>query len=546
MPRFRVSRKWFISGTVVAAALAALVLTLPITLTPGLRTRLTAALAERFDSEVDLETLRVAVLPRVRVSGSGVVFRHGGRRDVPPLITVASFSAEAGLLGLLGQPLRLKRVHLDRLEINVPPGGMRVGRDDSSPSGAPAGGVGDGAQPEGEGARQDDIPDEPGTPAERAPVIVDELLTERAVLRILRGDPAKEPRLFEIHHLSMRGAGSHEPWAFSATLTNPTPPGRIETHGTFGPWNGPEPARTPLDAEYEFRDADLGVFDGIRGTLTSTGAFAGVLERIEVHGRADVADFALDDVGTPVPLETRFTSLVDATNGNTWLKPVHATLAQSAIVANGGVVEREGEDGRTVELDIVMKDARIGDVLRLAVRAAAPPMTGVLGLTTKFVLPPGPGDAVQKMRLDGSFQIARARFTAGGVQGKLNELSQKARADDDDDDEGPADQVVSDMSGRFVMSGGVIRFSNVRFMVPGARVEVGGRYTFRGEALDFRGTVSLEAKLSQLTTGVKSFFLRAVDPLVRRKGQTVIPITIGGTVSEPKVGLDVRRTLTGN
>ena len=83
-------------------------------------------------------------------------------------------------------------------------------------------------------------------------------------------------------------------------------------------------------------------------------------------------------------------------------------------------------------------------------------------------------------------------------------------------------------------------------MVPGARVEVGGRYTVRGEALDFRGTVSLEAKLSQLTTGVKSFFLRAVDPLVRRKGQTVIPITIGGTVSEPKVGLDVRRTLTRN
>jgi hypothetical protein len=320
------------------------------------------------------------------------------------------------------------------------------------------------------------------------------------------------------------------------------PPGRIEAQGTFGPWNAPEPARTAVNGGYEFHDADLSVFDGIRGTLDSTGAFSGVLERIEVEGEADVPDFALSDVGQPVPLHTRFTAIVDATSGNTWLKPVHASLDGSTILADGGVVERDGEKGRTVSLDVVMDDARIEDVLRLAVKSAQVPLTGALKLSTAFVLPPGPGDAVQKMRLDGSFQIARARFTTGDVQARINELSQKARVDDDD--EGAPDQVVSDLKGRFVMSGGTIRFSSVSFSVPGARVDVSGTYAIKGEALDFEGTVRLDARLSQMTTGVKSALLRIIDPLVRRKDATVIPVTIKGTVDDPKFGLDIRRTIT--
>ena len=55
----------------------------------------------------------------------------------------------------------------------------------------------------------------------------------------------------------------------------------------------------------------------------------------------------------------------------------------------------------------------------------------------------------------------------------------------------------------------------------------------------------LDAKLSQLTTGAKSFLLRLVEPLFRRDDVTVVPITIGGTAAAPKVGLDMRRTLAG-
>src|SRR4051794_20305108 len=83
----------------IAAAIIvfAIVFSLPIALTPSLRGRLTRALSERFESNVELTALRVSLLPHVRVSGTGVVLRHKGRTDVPPLITVGSFTATASL-----------------------------------------------------------------------------------------------------------------------------------------------------------------------------------------------------------------------------------------------------------------------------------------------------------------------------------------------------------------------------------------------------------------------------------------------------------------
>jgi hypothetical protein len=56
--------------------------------------------------------------------------------------------------------------------------------------------------------------------------------------------------------------------------------------------------------------------------------------------------------------------------------------------------------------------------------------------------------------------------------------------------------------------------------------------------------VRLDAKLSELTTGMKSLLLKLVEPVFRKKGVTVVPITVGGTVKEPKLGLDFGKALT--
>jgi hypothetical protein len=417
---------------VAALVLAVIVVSLPIAITPGLRARLTDALGERFGSDVELSSLRVSLLPRLRVSSDGVVLRHKGRTDVPPLITIASFSAEASLRGLLGRPLRLSRVRVEGLEINVPPGG--IDGDDEDPPREPQ-----------KDAPRDELPEDRDAEPAASPLIVEDLIAERAVLRILRRDPGKEPRVWEIAELSMQGTGSNEPWPFRARLTNPIPPGRLAVQGTFGPWHA---------------------------------------ERI---------------------------------------------------------VEPEGEDGRTVSLNVVMTEGRVEDVLRLVVKGE-PALAGGLQLKAKLLFPPRDVEAIEKLQLNGSFGIASARFSEGGLQAKMNEVSQKARGEGDSKE--PPDRVATDFAGRFAMKGGVIRFSTLTFAVPGAKLDLAGTYGVRSEALDFRGTVRMDAKLSELTTGFKSFLLKAVDPLVRRKNVTVIPITVSGTAAKPDFGLDVKRAFS--
>ena len=172
---------------VTALVLAAIILSLPIALTPSLRGRLTRALSERFESNVELDALRVSLLPHLHVSGSGVVLRYKGRTDVPPLITIASFDATASLWGVIGRPVHLKDVHVEGLEINIPPGGVDLDND-KPPAAATS------------------APKEPpeGENAPRSPLLVDDLAAERAVLRILRKNPAKAPRVWEIGRASCR------------------------------------------------------------------------------------------------------------------------------------------------------------------------------------------------------------------------------------------------------------------------------------------------------------------------------------------------------
>ena len=104
--------------------------------------------------------------------------------------------------------------------------------------------------------------------------------------------------------------------------------------------------------------------------------------------------------------------------------------------------------------------------------------------------------------------------------------------------------MVSDLRGRFTLDGGVMRLPSLNFAVPGAEVRLAGRYGLESEALAFEGTVRLQARASEMTTGVKSLLLKMVDPLFARKDAgTVLPIQITGTRSEPKFGVDVKGAL---
>ncbi len=104
----------------------------------------------------------------------------------------------------------------------------------------------------------------------------------------------------------------------------------------------------------------------------------------------------------------------------------------------------------------------------------------------------------------------------------------------------------SDLKGNFTLANGVITLSGLSFSIPGAAVHLNGTYGLRSEEMNFRGTVRMQAKVSETTTGVKSFFLKLADPFFKKKGAgAVIPIKIGGTRKNPSFGLDAGRVIGG-
>ena len=525
MTATRRRRRTLLIAFALVLIVGAVLLSLATRITPHVRDRVVAALNTRFQSDVDLELLQLSVFPRPEISGEGLTLRHNGRTDVKPVISIGSYSGGAGLIGILSSPLRLKTVELDRLEISIPPGGIRRRDAKRSPGRV--------SPPEAASTRS--------SAPNSARLTVDRIVSRAARLEIVPRDKGKLPRVFEIHDLVMHGLGDGGGATFEAALTNPTPRGEITTQGTFGPWQAEEPRLTPIRGEYAFKRANLNTIKGIAGTLSSLGTYSGVLERIEVQGETDTPDFSVDIAALPVPLKTRFRAVVDGTNGDTWLERVEARVAETLIVARGAVVRTQDVKGRRTSLDVTIDDGRIEDVLKLAVKGAKPVMTGRMRLDTKFLLPAGDRDVIDKLELAGSFSLDQARFSNVNIQERINTLSQRAKGETSED--GPS--VVSSLSGTFTLLGGTLTFADLSFGVPGAIVQLAGTYDVKSELLDFRGHLLLDASLAETTSGFKAVVAKMAQPLFRRRGGgSKLPIRISGTRDKPAFGLDVRRALT--
>ena len=499
-----VSKILLVVISLVVIAVVTLIVTGIHLSSPYLRKKVVEMLGEKFHATVDLKDFHVYLFPGARIEGSGLALRHEGRTDVPPLISIAEFSAQAGISGLLWRPWKIGQVKLKGLVIQIPPPAQRRKQDWSK--------------------------------VRKGPVLIREIVSDDAELRLLPKSADKEPHVFAIHHLVMHSVGLDRAASFTAQLTNAVPPGEIEAKGSFGPWSADDPGKTPLAAQYTFDKADLGVFKGISGILSSQGKFGGVLEKIEVEGTTSTPDFMVRIGGHPVALDTTFSATVDGTNGDTLLHPVTAHLQNTVIVAQGGIVKIP-EKGRTIKLDVTVDQGRIEDLLLLAVKADKPLMTGAVKFHTMFELPPEKGDIPDRLNLDGRFDVAHAEFSNPQVAGKIANLSRKGQGQPENEDAGSS---ISELEGKFVLDNGVITFRGLTFSVTGAVVALNGNYGLDKGDLDFHGKLRMQAKLSQTMTGAKSFLLKAFDPFFRKNGQTELPIKITGTREHPSFGLDFR------
>ena len=481
------------------------------------------ALADHYQCDVELKSFHASFFPMVRLSGQGLVLRRRDTPGLPPMASIDKFSVTAYWVDLLRHPRHLGDIRLQGFTLNVPP------RHNAN---APAS-----AAPPGSSA-----PASKSAKAQSMAFVLDHVAADGAAINIISSKPEKPPTVFQIQKLRLQSAGFGEPMRFEAQLTNPRPVGQIESSGNFGPWNVNDPSQTPINGKYKFRKASLSTIRGLKGILSSDGSYDGVLSDINVNGETDTPDFALTAGGAPVHLRTKFQAVVDAVNGDTVLKPVVAQLLSSTIVCSGSVVKKTGAvHGREVLLDVTAQPAKLQDLLRLAEASPKPSLTGDVRIQGKMDLPPGDEDIARRLKLDVDFNIDSAQFTNPDTESKLRNISRIGLGKHSDD---TVTSAPLNMSGHLVLADGTAKFSRLAFSVPGAAIQLQGSYGLDNESLDFEGTASLKAAPSEMTTGVKSVLLRALDPLLSKNGQgTVVPIQITGTRASPSFHVEVDKIL---
>ena len=325
-------------------------------------------IAEHFHSEVQLDEIHLRLLPSVRISGKGLTLIQKAQGANIPFVKADRFEGSTTLWNMLTRTRHLHHVQVHGLIITV----VRHAKPEEQPK-----------------ARRK-VPE----------FSIDELVSDNAMLVIMPRDPAKRSLVYSMHHLEVDSLGKTQVMRYRAHLQNALPPGDIDAEGNLGPWNFDDTGSTHVEGHYNFRKADLGVFHEISGTLSSTGDFQGELSRLDVVGTTETPDFAVSAGEHPVDLKTKFQATVDGTNGNTELKMVEAHFLNSSFTAQGLIYDIPGPEGHIITLDVNAKNARVEDMLKMAVKSA-PAMQGELKFHAKVRIDPGPTPVRNRIKEDG-------------------------------------------------------------------------------------------------------------------------------------------------
>jgi hypothetical protein len=515
---------------------------------PFLRARIVGALEDHFHSRVELDSFHISLAKGLWAEGKGLRIWPPSQVEgitVPgpgePLIRLDEFRFRAPLRYEPGKPIHIPLVELKGLSIHLPP---------RTHFGHPAAGA---VKPNGSRVRFE----------------LDQLECTGARLVLGTSKPGKLPLDFAIAHFKLTNiasGGSIHPededqslgapgMGFDAELTNPRPVGTIHSTGRFGPWYVADPGESPITGDYRFDHADLAIFKGIAGILTSTGHYQGTLRDIIADGEADVPDFRLTKFGNAMPLNTHFHARVDGTNGDTWLEPVDATLGRSHFTAQGQIVRVPSSEipgapslGHDIALKVNVDRARIEDFMRLASppQRATPLLTGAVAVRANLHVPPGAAPVHERMTLSGTFDLDQARFASAKIQDRIEELSLRGLGRPGDVKTTDSVNMRSRMEGTFRMAGGVVTLPALKYTVPGAVIQLKGTYGIEGGALNFEGVARMEATVSKMVGGWKGLLLKPADRFFKKDGAGAeVPIHIEGTRENPKFGIDFDRMKSG-
>jgi hypothetical protein len=506
---------WAVWAAAAVAAIACIVVIVVAIKSPFTQQRVELGLEDAVRGKASFGEFHMVYFPNPGCVAENVTFAGSSSTgETAPLISIQKMEIEARYVDLILRPGYIARVVLNGLRVHAPLRGISANSSASQSS----------QEPE---------------------VRVGEIVADGAELEVARSD-GKAPLKFEMDALRVQSYGRGNAWSYSVTMQNPEPPGEIISEGKFGPLNLDDLGTTPVSGSYKFQKANLSVFRGIAGTLSSTGDFAGRLGEIGVRGTIDIPDFKVVTGEHEVHLTSKFTAALNGTNGDVFLKQVAASFLQTSVAASGSVAGKPGQKGKTTSLDLEVNNGRIQDLLRLFVTANHPPMNGVTSLKAHVEIPPQKRPFLQELVLRGDFGISEGAFTKPAMQARVDEMSERARGEKQDKskpqvqaDADDPENVVLNLKGHVGLRDGVANFSELSFSVPGASARMNGTYSLSSEQIDFHGMLKTEAELSQETTGMKSALLKPFDPLFKRKkAGAAVAVKMTGTYKNPEFGFD--------
>jgi hypothetical protein len=480
---------WF----VIAAIIAFLGVILFPKTWPFTRESILQNLGEAADSTVTAQNYHATFFPPGCIL-EGLVFQHHGSR----FITIRRLIVEGSYLGIFSRHVR--RIEAIGAGVYIPAFGSKANFH-----------------------------------SQHSNTVVDELVANGAYVEFESNPPRKNPFHFDVHEATLREIRWGGSITYHLKLRNPNPAGEISADGNFGAWAEGHPEDTPFSGQYTFEHADLGVYEGIAGLLSSQGQFDGTLRQLAVTGTSTTPDFEVKSSGHKVRLDSQFNAYVNAMNGDTFLNRVVARFGRTTVIAEGSIAHSAGHKGKLTDLRLGARDGRIEDVLGLFVTERSP-MSGALSLQAKVSIPPDEDAFEEKVELDGQFGIDQGSFSKEKTQQDVDALSAGARGQNKEDPE----TVLTNLTGQVKLHRGVAYFSHLSFGIPGAKARMHGTYNILNYKVDLHGRMQVDTKISKTSSGVKALLLKIMDPIFkkRKKGE-VVPIHIQGTYQKPQFGLDL-------
>lgn len=465
--------------------------------------KVTQSAQESWPGKITVQRFRRTYFPHPGCVLQNVALTRGSENSGPPLVAIQKVTIQANYHDLLLRPGYISRIILEGLKISVP-------------------------------AEQDASASQPRS--SKSSTRIGEVLTRDATLEIATKDDG--PLKFEIHQLSLKSVTDNSPMSYDLAMHNPQPPGEIRSNGKLGPWDSRHVNSIPLSGTYTFDGVDLGVFEGIGGTLAAAGDFRGVLGKIETQGKIDAAKFEVTRSRHPVAVTAKFGASVDGMSGDTIVRSLDGMLLKTPVHIEGSVASKPGKPGKTTDLNLIVRNGRIDDVLWLFVREAKAPMEGSANFHAHVVWPSGHEKFLKRVVLQGDFEIEHARWEKKERQDNVNALSKKASGNKKDP---TTPSVTADIKGSVLLSNEVAKFHDTSVKVPGALATLHGTYNLEDTKIDFRGDLKTEASLSEDSSGVKAVLLKPLDPLFKKKhAGAEVPVEMTGTYQNPHFGVSLQ------